>query len=367
VRVSADLEKLLSIVAKNDVYDVSTTDESIVSLVASDYSDEESLLRFRAVGATFLPRLISIAFSPGTNSSAFVAHQAKCSLQRILLLEIDLNSVERHEGLIRYLIETAKISNSEKETMYVLRLIMSFCLQSQNRTVLGRYPGLLNTLIHVALTSPNEEIKENAVGSISVLSSEPLNKSLMTHQQILDGLVLLTHEDRYSTQLLAAQTLNLLSSAAGHDVLFTTYKDGVIIDTLVFLTKDVLKRLVAIAAMNALSHLIRRQTASEILASQPYLLSTLALQAADCSFNDVAATAAKVIKKFSMFVNSPDAEHLELLRNLATVLSSPYQPVLLTGLSAILKQASIPVNRRVMVECKQLIVALHVSSKSESL
>jgi hypothetical protein len=315
------------------------------------------------VGCKLIPYLINVVFH-GKNP-VLATSDATLSLERILSLPIIIEEVDRYETLVRYLIDQAYSSENTEAQIYTMDLLLAICKRDENKTLLADFPGLIKLSIQVIRTASEEELKESAISIMWVLASKDVNKSLLIEPSIIDFIAEICSDEKYaSIQLLAVDTLRLLSESGMHDGFLVAYKGALLLDLLHNLSKDVRRRSVAISALYTISNLITHRTYSHIAMYEPDLLITVAMHAADCCVYGIVHAASGVIDKFADFMDATHPEHNTLLCALSIMFDSMTKCGIVMALYSMSTQAQRVLNCSALALCKPLMKALTVSTKA---
>jgi len=361
VHLDDDTQKLLAHAQEKDPKKSHSIEDAIVSIVSPDTTDVEALNQIHVIGNKLIPYLINIVFHPKT--PAMGASNAKASLDRILRLPIIIEKVDQCDTLLRYLMNQAYHAENIEAQIYVMDFFLTLCKVDENKIiVVRRLPGLIKLIIFLTRTSNQEELKECAVSIMWVLASKDENRIFMIEPSFIDFIIdVCSDEGDSRIQLLTLDTLRLLSESTMHEGFLISYRGGALLALLQNLSKDSLRCSIAIAALYTISNLVTPMSYSHLALFDPCLLTSVAMQAADCCLYGIVHAAAGVIDKFAEFLDATHPEHAQLLCALSIMLDSKTDCGVIMALYSITTQTQRVINCSSLALCKPLMNTLTVS------
>ena len=181
---------------------------------------------------------------------------------------------------IRETIESDNINYKQKIDVAVVLGILS--RKSEYTKLIARYPGVLDSLAKAALTSNGDNVKLEMAKVFCNLSWDIENQTILGEsKKILDALFFLNSEEAYETRIFASMAIQQLSSIAQNKNVLVSYRRGLLVENLLKVARKSILKKSSFAAVQALMHLIDRETTPSLVCISEFL-PTLTILSTTC-------------------------------------------------------------------------------------
>ncbi|KAL3804711.1 hypothetical protein HJC23_008526 [Cyclotella cryptica] len=338
-------------------------------------NEDRAKVSFCLDGSTliiYLLEVIEINYRLGKKGNTKCMTMAQNLVDKLISLAcVPLVLIKRHEELMSSLVSNINGATGRIVMFQSMKCVAMMSEHTQNKQVLLTFPGLMKS-IEVGSRHMYEAVREESARIMCNLAWDARNKAQLAHRSKLEWaemvfLTLVEPNASVAAKQYAMKTLSYMASEVNHKVMIINYDNGRIVKELIRLISDMssFDKEVTITATDLVGRLICRATASQLVRNNPGFLVILA--SLGCGRNDVAVSAARVLKKLSTFIRHSDVGcHSDLLQALVTMSYGSLTEVLKWTVKAFAEQAASPRDRLSMIAHRGLLPALTLLAEDEN-
>ena len=257
-------------------------------------------------------------------------------------------TLARHQGLLRALQRVStSILNSESRVIR-LRILANLANANENKVAISEYPGLLDSILHIAHLDICQEAKEFAAAALMDLSNSPINQLNMAKNDKMIAVVTklsLFDDEKDETREFAITALQNLAFAKENRMILISFGNGMVLEALKENLMSNPRYKGRRRAAGTITNLVTSETA-EALGNHQGLLETLAIVSKKDENAEVRERAMLTLTKIAYGINSTVKCHSTLLDALISASASESNE---EKVSTILRsKTKIPENRTII-------------------